>query len=449
MRSAIRARWTVLPDGVVEGATVVVEGTRIVDVVRSPVDVPADRTVTLTDGIVFPGFVNLHNHSINGPIFRGIVDDRGGADALVYALLMPIGDLAARLLSDDDVRAIYRLALVELAHSGVTTVLDMPRVAHRSLFAVAKEVGLRVYGAPYMFSTPPAGVDDAGRPVYGPGDEEGSLRDVRSVYDEYDDGPGGLVRIGFGPHATDTCGPDFLRRIAAEARDRGATVSIHVAQSHLEVDTIRDRYGHSPVEYLDAVGLLGPNLVAAHCVYVEPADLDRLRDSGTTVANCPLTFARSGVTVAFDRFHRHGVATGIGTDAYSFDVFAELRAAGFVSKLAGGDGTAADAATLLRAATAVGAAALPWPDVGRIAPGAAADLVAVDLGAPHLQPVRDPVRNLVWNATPADVSLVLVNGRPVVADGAVVGCDERAVVRRAADAVHRLWDAAERAGVLR
>jgi cytosine/adenosine deaminase-related metal-dependent hydrolase len=292
-------------------------------------------------------------------------------------------------------------------------------------------------------------VDDAGRPVYGTGDEERSLRDVLSVIDEYDDGPGGLVRIGFGPHATDTCGPEFLRRVAAEARDRGATVSIHVAQSHLEVDTIRARYGRSPVEYLDDVGLLGPNLVAAHCVYVEPGDLDRLRDSGTTVANCPFTFARSGVTVAFDRFHRHGVATGIGTDAYGFDFFAELRAAGFISKLAVGDGTAADAATLLRAATQVGAAALPWPDVGRIAPGAAADLVAVDLGAPHLQPVRDPVRNLVWNATPADVSLVMVNGRPIVADGVVVGCDESAVVRRAAEAVHRLWEAAERAGVLR
>jgi cytosine/adenosine deaminase-related metal-dependent hydrolase len=152
--------------------------------------------------------------------------------------------------------------------------------------------------------------------------------------------------------------------------------------------------------------------------------------------------------VSFDRFHRHGIPTGIGTDAYNFDVFSEMRSAGFISKLTRGDAGAGDAVTLLRAATEVGGAGLGRTDLGRIAPGCAADLAIVDLSAPHLQPVRDPIRNLVWNASPADVSLVMVDGEVVVDGGRVVRCDAADAVRRGTAAVERVWEAAERAGIL-
>jgi cytosine/adenosine deaminase-related metal-dependent hydrolase len=454
--TAVRARWTVLPQpsgglAAVEGVTVLVEGTRIVDVVRGDIGTGATRRIEVDHGILFPGFVNLHNHSINGPLFRGIVDDVGpetAADSIVYSLLLPLGDLAGELLPDDDIRDIYRLALVEVLRSGTTTVLEMPRVVHRAVFGVARELGLRLFGAPYLFSTPSHGVDADGRPRYVPTDEGQLLDAALRIAAEFDEGPAGLISVGFGPHATDTCSPELLRRIGREARERSAVVSIHVAQSRAEVETVRERYGVTPVELLRDTGLLGPGLVAAHCVYVEPDDLDLLRDSGTTVANCPLTFARSGVTVSFDRFHRHGIRTGIGTDAYNFDMFSEMRSAGFISKLTRGDAGAGDAVTLLRAATEVGGSSLGRSDLGRIAPGCAADLTIVDLSAPHLQPVRDPIRNLVWNASPGDVSLVMVDGDVVVDDGRVVRCDEAETVRRGTAAVERLWEAAERAGIL-
>jgi 5-methylthioadenosine/S-adenosylhomocysteine deaminase len=453
--TAVTARWTVLPGPeVVENATVVVAGARILDVLPDGSGrdgVTAARRLEFEHGILIPGFVNLHNHAINGPIFRGLVDDdppEAGADALVHGLLLPLGDHAAAVLDEDETAAVYRLAVIELLRSGTTTVLDMPRPVHSAFFAVAKELGLRAVGAPYIFSTPTRGLDAAGRPVYERIDEAGALEDALAIFDEYDEGPGGLIRVGFGPHATDTCSPELLGRIAREAKDRDTIVSIHVAQSSNEVSAVRGRYGCSPVEYLRDAGALGPNVVAAHCVYAGQSDLDILRDTGTTVANCPLTFARSGVTVPFSRFHDHGVRTGIGTDAYSFDFFAELRSAGFISKLTGGDAGAADAAVLLRAATQTGAAALGRPGYGRIEPGATADLVVVGLGAAHVQPVRDPIRNLVWNATPADVDLVMIDGRVVLADGAVQGCDEAATIRAAASAVGRLWESAERAGVL-
>ncbi|SEE68347.1 amidohydrolase family protein [Jiangella alba] len=432
--TAITARWTLLPlpsGGVeaAENATVLVRGHRIEDVVRGPA-VQADRRVELPRGIVLPGFVNLHNHALNGPVFRGIVDDATvAADTIVYDLLLPLGDLAGEVLTDDELRAVYRLAVLELLRTGTTSVLDMPRAQHHGFLDAAGELGLRAFVAPYVFSAP---------------DEDASLAAALAVADRYD---GGRIRVGFGPHATDTCSPRLLRRIAALAAERDTFVSIHVAQSRNEVEQVRARHGRTPVEYLHDTGLLGPRTVVAHGVYVEDGDLALLRDSGATVAHCPLTFARSGVTVTFDRFHRAGVRTGIGTDAYSFDHFGELRAAGLIAKLSSGDGAVADAPTLLAAATSTGGAALGGR-VGAIEPGRLADLVGVDLSAPHLQPVRDPLRNLVWNATPADVAFVMVDGRTVVDGGRVAGCDERRVVDEAAAAVDRLWHAAEAAGVL-
>ncbi|HEX4811440.1 MAG TPA: amidohydrolase family protein [Nonomuraea sp.] len=448
--TALRARWTVVPDAggvrAVEGATVLVQGGRILDVVRGPIDVEGPR---FSEGILFPGFVNLHNHSINGPIFRGIVDDAPEeADSLVYRVLLPLGDHAGQVLSEEEIRSVYRLALMEVLRSGTTTLLDMPRAVHRSFFDVARELGLRAFGAPYVFSWPTRGVDASGAPAYGEIDEDRSLKAALEIFEEYDEGPGGRIRVGFGPHATDTCSPELLRRIGREARERGSFVSIHVAQSRIEVDTVKRRHGVTPVELLRDTGVVGPGVVAAHCVYAGPGDLDLLRETGTTVAHCPLTFARSGVTVSFDRFHRHGVRTGIGTDAYNFDYFAEMRAAGFIAKLTSGRSHAVDAGTLLRAATEVGAAALPHPGLGRVEAGCAADLVVVDLGRAQLQPVRDPLRNLVWNAAPADVALVMVDGKVVVRDGVVSGCDEAGTVRSAAAAVHKLWESAEREGVL-
>lgn len=437
--TAVAARWTVVPGSygaltLVEDATILVQGTQVLDVVTG--HVTADRRIDAPRGIALPGFVNLHNHAVNGPIFRGVIDDiahQADDDSLVQSLLLPLGDHATKILSEDEIRAVYRLAVMEILRTGTTTVLDMPRLAHTAFFAVAKEMGLRVFGAPYLFSAA--------------GDER-AVRDALRVADEHEDGPGGLVRVGFGPHATDTCSPELLRRVAHETRERDTFVSIHVAQSRGEVARVRERHGCTPVEYLRDTGVLGPRVVAAHCVFTEDSDLDVLRDSGSSVAHCPLTFARGGITVSFERFQRHGVRTGIGTDAYSFDHFAELRAAGFIAKLTSGESGAGSAPSLLHAATIAGADALGESRLGRLQRGCLADLVVVDLGGAHVQPVYDPVKNVVWNATPADVALVMVNGDVVVERGDVRGCRESSVVDAAAAAVEKLWSSAEREGLL-
>src|SRR5262249_28322267 len=160
----------------------------------------------------------------------------------------------------------------------------------------------------------------------------------------------------------------------------------HLAQSPGEIEIIAERYGRTPPEYLDWVGFLGPDALVAHCIFATDDDLALLRRRDATVINCPRSYTRGGVAAGFEKFRRQGRRTVVATDGYDLDLIGELRTAGLVSKLSVHDSGAATARDLVDAVTTQAAVALRRDDIGRIAPGARADLVAIDLGKPHLVP---------------------------------------------------------------
>ena len=403
---AIRARWVLLPDGprqrIETDRWVLVEGGRIAAVTAGRPG-GADRVVDVPETLVLPGFVNLHNHGISALLFRGIVEDRPTASwaaDTVYGLIMPLQGLAMEVLDEDEMRAVTALGLLGLVKGGATTVMDMFRIAQSVSFDAAEELGLRFYGMPYLFSTEDLGIGEDGRPRYAArGTGESDLARASALVDAHDGRAGGRIRAGFGPHGTDSCDADLLAGIRDAAADRGAKVTIHVSQSATEGETLRSRYGRTPTEQLAHVGLLGPDLVAAHCVYASDDDLGLIADAGATVANCPASFARGAVSAIWQRTAARGVRTGIGLDGYSMDTIGELRTAALVSKLASGlseDATASD--LVAAAATVDGADALGRDDIGRIAPGCRADLVVVNLGAAPTSP-RSATRSRPWSGT--------------------------------------------------
>jgi cytosine/adenosine deaminase-related metal-dependent hydrolase len=251
-----------------------------------------------------------------------------------------------------------------------------------------------------------------------------------------------------GPHAPDTCAPKFLRAVRAAADELGCLVTIHLAQTPEEVKLIRAKYGKSPVEYLNDVGFLGPDLIAAHCIELSESDLQLLKSTDTVVANCTVSFAREGTVAPFWRTAREGVRTGIGTDSHGMNMISELRTAGWFSKLYHKQGYVATAYDLVRAATLTGASALRRPDLGRLAPGATADILVFDLGKPHLQPVWDPIKNVIWKGSSADIAATIVDGRVLVRDGKCLHLDERKIMREAADAAAKVWALAEARGII-
>ena len=453
---AIRGRWVLVPDGprqrIETDRWVLVEDGRIAAVTG---DRPgeADRTMDVPEALVLPGFVNLHNHGISALLFRGIVEDRPTASwaaDTVYGLIMPLQGLAMEMLDAEELRAVTALGLLGLVKGGATTVMDMFRIAQAVSFDVAEELGLRFYGMPYLFSTEDLGIGEDGRPRYAALETgESDLARASALFDAHDGRAGGRIRAGFGPHGTDSCDPDLLAGIRDAAAGRGAKVTIHVSQSATEGETLQSRYGRTPTEQLAHVGLLGPDLVAAHCVYASDDDLDLIGSAGATVVNCPASFARGAVSAIWQRTAARGVRTGIGLDGYAMDMIGELRTAALVSKLASGRSEDATARDLVAAATLHGAAALGRDDIGRIAPGCRADVVVVNLGAAHLAPVSDPLKTMVWHAGTSDVEAVIVDGRIVVEGGRHLLIDEDAIVAGGGTAVRKVWAEGLRRGYIR
>jgi cytosine/adenosine deaminase-related metal-dependent hydrolase len=420
---------------------VLLEGNRIAAV--TPSRPQADRVFDRPGRFILPGLINLHNHCYSEAIARTHTEDgngRRGNQSIVYTVLLPLTKSGAEILSSEERRAIARLGILQVLRGGVSTVMDSFRNSIPEMFDAAAEMGVRFYGAPYAFSTSDAKLLPDGTMQYAGDDGEADLATWNALYAQWHGKADGRIGLAMSPHATDTCGPDLLRACAARARELGVNITTHVAQSAAEVAVIKQRYdGRTPAEYLDWLGVLGPDLMAAHCMSSTDADLQLMAASGATVLNCPRVFARSGVTAAFSRFREHGVRTVVGTDGYNQDFLGELNAASMISKLASVKADVATAPELIEAVTATAAGVIRRPDLGAIAPGATADLTVVDMSHPHLQPMYDPRRGLIALANRANIDLVVVDGRVLVEAGRYVNGDEAAIVAAGVAAVEKIW----------
>ncbi len=453
--SVIACRYVLGMEGgrqaVLQDHYVYLDGPRIEAVSR---DAPAAGTpvVRYEHGFLMPGFVNLHTHCIRGGLFRGIPDDtemEPWVPKLVYNVLLPLTAIVAKELTAEELRAVTALGMIDLLKGGTTTVMDMWHHGQEVFFDVARDVGLRTVGAPFIMSSSNARIGPDGYPVWDFGND-GMAQLAKSValFKARDEGSEGLAQVAIGPHATDTCLPELLRECRKAADELDCLLTTHFAQTPQELGLLRARYGMGASEYAGDTGLLGGRVVLAHAGCATDDDLRVLADTGTHVANCALSFAREGGNFPYARFAQAGINTGIGTDSHSMDLIGELRVTGLLSKLYFGKAHFGTAHQLLGAATLNGARALGRPDLGRIEAGARADLLVFDLFKPHLQPVRDPVKNLVWKGHAGDLAFVMVQGRPVVQDGRLLSMDEAAVMRTAAGAAKKIWALAEARGIL-
>jgi cytosine/adenosine deaminase-related metal-dependent hydrolase len=424
---------------------VLLEGSRIAAVTR---DRPsADQMFDKPGRFVLPGLLNMHNHCFSEAVARTHTEDGNGRrnnQSIVYTVLLPLTKRGAELLSPSERLAIARLGILQLLKGGVATVMEPFRNTIPEMFDAAEEMGIRFYGAPYLFSTSDAKAGPDGVVRYAGDDGQADMDIFNALYDRWNGRGDGRIGLAMSPHATDTCGPDLLRACAARARELDIPITIHLAQSAAEIATIGARYdGRSPAEYLDWLGLLAPDLLGAHCLASSDDDLRLMAARGATVLNCPRVFARSGVTAAFSRFAGHGVRTVVGTDGYNMDFLGELNAASMISKIVSGRADVANAPELIESVTVTAAGLIKRPDLGMIVPGATADLTVVDLTHPHLQPLFDPRRALIALANRANIDQVIVDGRVLIDAGKYVHGDEAAITAAGSAAIGRIWDLPE------
>jgi 5-methylthioadenosine/S-adenosylhomocysteine deaminase len=256
-------------------------------------------------------------------------------------------------------------------------------------------------------------------------------------------GPAERIEIGYGPHSAYTLPPEALTTIGAAARERNALLHIHVAETAGEDAVQRERYGSVPA-MLDALGLLGGRVLAAHAVHLSDKDIATFAAAGVGVAHCPGSNAKlaSGIARLVD-LRAGGVHVGLGTDGPAsnddLDLWEDLRLAALLARLSTMDSHAVSAADALLLATRGGADALGRNDIGTLEPGRWADLVHVDVDDPAFAAgldVPDPhlLANLVWAAGSRRVRDVWVAGEQVLASGEPTRVD-RAAVQSSARAV--------------
>jgi 5-methylthioadenosine/S-adenosylhomocysteine deaminase len=402
---------------------VTIQGSEI-HAVGPPPERPDAEIVDLRGAVLLPGLVNTHTHTPMW-VFRGLTEDVPRGEWLTGRLL-PL----ERRLGPDDLRCAALAGCLELLQNGVTTIAD--RYGHMDAVATAVEAsGLRAVVGHSLFDRT----------------AETDLARADRLLERFGTDPArSRVWAGLAPHATDTCGPDLLRRVRRLADRRSARVFIHVAQSAEEVATVTARGAAGCASYLDAVGLLGPDVVAAHATYLSDAEAELLGRRGTAVAHCPSSNAKlEGRVAPIARMRRAGAIVGLGTDAAccnnGMDLFEEMKVAGLLNKVAADDPATWPTVDLLRAATSEAARALGIGHlVGTLEPGKRADVIAVRARSPRLQPWHDPVANLVYAARGSDVVAVVVEGRLLVHDGRPLHLDTERILDDAVQAAERLAD---------
>jgi 5-methylthioadenosine/S-adenosylhomocysteine deaminase len=403
------------PRGVLHDHAVAVNDGRIVAIVPSAEALrqfEAREVVKLESHALIPGLVNLHCHAAMS-LMRGIGDDA----PLMAWLQEHIWPAETKHVSDDFVHDGSLVAMAEMLRAGVTCVNDMyffPEATARA----ALRMGMRASLGVIAIEFPSAYAADAHE----------YLKKGLATRDAYRGES--LLTFVLAPHAPYTVGDETLKRIGVLAEELDLPIHCHVHETRGEIEQGVAQHGVRPLERLRRLGIVGPRLIAVHCVHLDESELDLMARQNVSVAHCPssnLKLASGIAPVAAMR--ERGIRVGVGTDGAAsnnrLDVMTEMRTAALLAKGASGDARRVPAAEALEMATIEGARALGLDSrIGSIVPGKSADLTAIDLATIETQPVYDPLSHIVYAAGREHVTHVWVDGRARVSDRKIEGVDE-------------------------
>lgn len=363
--------------------------------------------------VIMPGLVNAHTHT-GMNYFRNLLEDLPSVDWFAHELV------AEQFLTREDVYGAALLGAYEMLRQGVTTIAD--RFGNMDVIVTALEhAGIRATIAPSLVDR----------------DAETRQRVALDLLERYGARGDGLIRVGLGPVGPDTCSDELLKWSRTQADRFGALIFIHLAQSRQELARIAQRRYNGSARYLEALGVLGDDVVAAHCIYLDDEEIELLGQRGVRVAHCPTSNAKiEARTAPIIALERAGVQVGLATDSVAsnngMDMFDEMKSAGLLNKVAAGDPTAMPVEHLLFLATQGAANCLDLGDqVGSLQVGKRADVITVQRNSLALQPWHDPRAGLAYAARGLDVQDVWVDGQPRVADGKLIADDVDAVIQHA------------------
>ena len=471
MRTKIEASWIVahekgkhrlLRDGVL-----VYEDNKIL-YLGTEFDGEVDTVIDARGKLVCPGFIDTHVHSGHRASHRLITDT---GRPIYYG--QPFLEISVpkegktvkgdpRYLEHGKAGADAALALnatftvAEQLRNGVTTFIEFGSQAsvQEALLSEVSRLGTRAYLGPGY---------DCGRWV---GDEKGRLKRVRNdqrgldglkvamgFIEKHDNTVDGRIRGILVPREVETSSRDLLEQTTRIANETGLPIATHAAYSVLEFHDVVQEHLMTPIELLDQIGMLRPTLNIGHgnfvsdnsnLNYATKRDLKLMGDSGASISHCPINIARRARSLnSWQKYQDAGVNISIGSDTYPRDMVMNMRTASYMGKIMSESYFSATAGEVFAAATLGGARSVGRDDLGKLKPGALADIVIIDFGGRNslrYGPVRDPVKSLVECGVGDDVDTVIVDGKICMENGVIPNVDIPKLMADSQAAGEMIWD---------
>ncbi|HTR82852.1 MAG TPA: amidohydrolase family protein [Reyranella sp.] len=432
-------------DTVIYGGAMVIDGDRIAAIGPSAEILDRYPKAEKVDGggqMVMPGFANTHTH-LTMTLARGVFEDLSPPHKPPFS-----GGLSPIPLPDmtpDERRVMAQLGALEAMRSGTTFLLEDSNDIDHYAEALAG-TGLR-----FLFGE--RAYDRTGTSIGDPApyqlDRALGQRHIKTIERNFRDWNGkadGRIRIAISAWAPDMCSPELLQELSALQKQLGTWITIHLNQIWGEVAAVKAHRNRLPTEYLADLGFLNDKVICAHCRCMEPSEEKLLGQAKTIVAFNAAIAARRGLSPRIESLESQGCTITMGSDNMAEDMVEVMRTGLFMERVRRENGRLPTPEQALRWATRNGYRAFGMPDGGWLAAGNKADLVMVDLQRAHLVPMLRAVSNFVHNGQARDVRSVMVDGKWLMRDGAVLTLDEPRLIAEAQQVANKAWSRQFRSG---
>ncbi|MBR2278263.1 MAG: amidohydrolase [Eubacterium sp.] len=393
---------------------VYVDGNKIVNIGGK---LDADEVYDLGGNLLMPSFKNAHTHSAM-TFARSFADDLPLHDWL-NNMIFPM----EAKLTGDDIYCLSQLAFLEYLTSGVTACFDMYYFPE-DMAKASVDFGFRTVMC--------CAINNFKETIE-------LLEEYYNKYNNYDE----LVSYKLGFHAEYTTSLELMKEVAALAEKYKAPVFVHASETKSEVDGCIERYGKTPAELFEEIGIWKYGGAGYHSVWVSDSDLDIYKKDGVWAvinagSNCKLASGIAPVT----KMMKKGVNLAVGTDGPSsnnaLDMFREMFLIAATQKLNDNDASAAPAIEILKAATVGSAHCMGLDDCDVIDVGKKADLIEIDLHRPNMQPINDILNNIVYSGSKENVKMTMVNGKILYKDGEFTNCNVDEIYKKAQAVIDRI-----------
>ncbi|TMS41155.1 MAG: amidohydrolase family protein [Methanobacterium sp.] len=416
---------TIIIANEIKKGSILIENDKIIRIEENLSSKEADTVIDGEGKILIPGLVNTHTH-LSMSLLRGLADD--------LVLDTWLNDYIWPTEANLDGNICYvgaKLACAEMIKSGTTTFNDMYFYMDHVAQAV-EESGIR--------GNISHGMLDQGDGEKRKAEYKESMRIIDKCHNTAD----GRIKVSLGPHAPHTCSTKLLSWVRKKASQLGVRIHIHISETEFEVKNIIDTYHARPFEYLDDIGFLDDDVLAAHVVWPSDNEMDIINERGVNISHNPVSNMKlaSGISPVAKMLDK-GINVSLGTDGAAsnnnLDMLEEMKIAAIQQKVNTFDPTVLNAGDVFKMATTGGAAALGLEDnVGTIDVGKKADLVLINMKAPHLSPYRHPISHLVYAANGGDVDTVICNGQILMQEKELLTMNEKALIEEAEEAAREL-----------